>query len=328
MANFLVIGSLTSYDPEHCGLLEHLAKEIADHGHNLINSCRNEMDRKMAEGVHERLMQQGIDSGKRITCYVTPDKPPVHEFGTRIKSRCPNWESLASPGLDVPETVELADVVMIIGGTTGTKCAANWARIARKPLLPLTNLGGSAAEIFEEELEDFDARYSDRIDKSEYETLNQLSSDWAKIAKDAISLGARILTPRHVFVIMSFSKDPKLDDAFDSFETVCKEFGYECTRVDSASLTDRIVPEIFQSIRKAAFIIVDLSELKPNVYYELGFAHGLGKECIVTAYKDSTLPFDVADIPTIFWEGQKQLKDRLREKLKVIAEIQGRVRRT
>ena len=324
MANFLVIGSLPSYDPKTCELLEHLATEIADHEHHLVNGCRNEMDRIMAEGVHKRLMQKGIDPSKRITCYVGADATPAHEFGTRIKSRCSNWESLASPGLDVPETIELADVVIIIGGTDGTKCAANWARIARKPLLPVTNFGGSAAEIFGEELEQFDKMYADRADKSEYEILNQISSDSAKIARDIISLGARMLTSKHVFVIMSFSKDPKLDDAYESFETICKEFDYECRRVDNASLTDRIVPEIFSSIKKAAFIIVDLSEHKPNVYYELGFAQGLGKDCVVTAYKDTPLPFDVADIPTIFWEGQKQLKDQLREKLKVIAETHGR----
>ena len=324
MAKFLVIGSLTSYDPKSCELLEHLAREIADQGHHLINGCRNEMDIVMAKSVYERLMQKGIDPGKRITCYVSPNTPPAHEFGTILKSRCLNWESLATSGLDVPETIELADVVMVLGGTDGTNCAANWARITRKPLLPLTNLGGSAVEIFEEELTDFDIKYADRIDKSEYEILNQISSDLAKIAKDTISLGARMIISRHVFVIMSFSEDPKLADAYESFETICKEFEYECGRVDNASLIDRIVPEIFHSIKKAAFVIVDLSERKPNVYYELGFAQGAGKQVVITAYKDTPLPFDVADIPTIFWEGQKQLKDRLREKLAVIASTQGR----
>jgi hypothetical protein len=68
-------------------------------------------------------------------------------------------------------------------------------------------------EIFEEESADFDKKYSDRVDKSECEILNQISSDSAKIVKDAVSLGARMITSKHVFVIMSFSEDPKLDDA-------------------------------------------------------------------------------------------------------------------
>ena len=326
MAKFLVIGSFGSpaSEPKGPELLEYLAKEIADQGHHLINGCRNEMDRIMAQSVYERLKEKGADPNKRITCYVSPNTKPIHEFGTILKSRCYNWESLASSGLDVPETIQLADVVIVVGGTEGTKCAANWSRIARKPLLPLTNFGGSAAEIFDEELKDFDTRYSDYIDKSEYEILNQISSDLAKIARDTISLAARTIISRQAFVIMSFSEDPKLCDAYESFETICKEYGYECSRVDNASLIDRIVPEIFNNIKKAAFIIVDLSEPKPNVYYELGFAQGLRKPVIITAYKATPLPFDVADIPTIFWEGQKQLKDKLREKLTIIASAQGR----
>jgi len=187
MAKFLVIGSLESAEPNSQELLEYLAKEIADQGHHLINGCRNEMDRVMAKSVYERLMEKGIDPSKRITCYVSPNTPPVHEFGTILKSRCFNWDSLATPGLDIPETIQLADVVIVIGGTEGTKCAANWARIVRKPLLPLTIFGGSSAEIFEEELRDFDTKYSDHIDKSEYEILNQISSDLTKIAKDTRS---------------------------------------------------------------------------------------------------------------------------------------------
>jgi predicted Rossmann-fold nucleotide-binding protein len=324
MANILIIGSFKPSESKCHELLEYLAKEIADQGHHLLNGCRNEIDEIMARCVYERLMEKGIDTSKRITCYVSPNTKPVHEFGTILKSRCLNWESLASTGLDIPETITLADVVIVIGGAEGTMCAANWSRIARKPLLPLTNFGGSAAEIFEEELKDFETIYSDRIDKSEYEILNQISSDMAKIARETISLAARTIISRNVFVIMSFSEDPKLCDAYESFETICKEYEYECERVNNVSIIDRIVPEIFHKIKKAAFVIVDLSEIKPNVYYELGFAQGLCKQVIITAYKNTPLPFDVADIPTIFWEGQKQLKERLREKLAIIASAQGR----
>jgi hypothetical protein len=326
MAKLLVIGSFgsSSVEPNGHELIEYLAKEVADQGHHLVNGCRNEMDRIMAKAVYDRLKEKGVDPSKRITSYVSPNTEPIHEFGTILKSHCLNWDSLASPGLDVPETILLADVVIVIGGTEGTKCAANWSRIARKPLLPLTNLGGSAAEIFEEELRDFGATLSDRIDKSEYEILNQISSDAAKIARDIISLAARTIISKYVFVIMSFSDDPKLCDAYESFETICREYEYECRRVDNVSLVDRIVPEIFANIKKAAFVIADLSEPRPNVYYELGFAQGLSKPVIITAYKGTPLPFDVADIPTIFWEGQKQLKERLREKLTVLAAAQGR----
>jgi hypothetical protein len=324
MAKVLVIGSLDFERPEHEAFIRHLGEEIAEQGHHLLNGCRNELDKTIAKSTSDRLRQKGRDPSKCITCYLTPNSQPAHEFGTILKSRCFNWDSLASSGLDVPETVQQADVVIVVGGTEGTKCAANWARIDRKPLMPITTFGGSAAEIYEEELSDFAVKYADRIERSEYEILNQVSSDSRKIARDAVALAVRTITSKHVSVVMSYSDEPRLQDVYESFQMVCKEYQYDCRRVDETNANDRIVPEIFMNIKRSAFVIVDVSEAKPNVYYELGYAQALHKPVIVTACKDTALPFDVADIPTIFWEGQKQLKDRLRERIGAIASTQGR----
>ncbi len=96
-----------------------------------------------------------------------------------------------------------------------------------------------------------------------------------------------------------------------------------CT-IDDSNTEGRILPTILEQIKNSAFAIVELTELKPNVFYELGYAEGLGKKVVVTAKQGTELPFDVKDIPTIFWEGQKQLKDALRTKVTGIAEKQGR----
>jgi hypothetical protein len=132
------------------------------------------------------------------------------------------------------------------------------------------------------------------------------------------------MTPREVFVIMSFSGDSRLEDAYYTFVEICAEFHYNCSRVNDDTLVSRIVPEILTRINRSAFVIVDVTEPKPNVYYELGFAQGQNKHIVITATKGTQLPFDVADIPTIFWDNQNQLRERLREKIKLIAESQGR----
>jgi predicted Rossmann-fold nucleotide-binding protein len=321
MAKMLVIGSLELTDPARTEFLKSLGAEIAEEGHHLLNGCRNDLDKIVAQGASERLKAKGRDPAMLITCYVSGASRPVHDCGTILKSRCPNWESLASPGLEVPETVEQTDVVIVIGGTVGTECAANWARIAQKPIVPVATFGGSAARIYDEELRTFADKYADRLDRSEYELLNQIPSDAGRLARDTVSLAARAITSRHVFVAMSFANDPKFDDAYESIQTVCHDFHYEARRISGTDAMDRIVPEIISGIRKSAFVIVDVSEERPNVYYELGFAQGAGKRVIVTATKGTKLPFDISDIAVIFWEGQKQLKDRLRER---IAATQGR----
>ena len=73
----------------------------------------------------------------------------------------------------------------------------------------------------------------------------------------------------------------------------------------------RIVPEIMMRIKRAAFVVVDVSDARPNVYDELGVAQGAGRKVVVPAFKGTELPFDISDVPVIFWEGQKQLRERL-----------------
>jgi hypothetical protein len=77
---------------------------------------------------------------------------------------------------------------------------------------------------------------------------------------------------------MSYAKRPDLEDAYESFERVTKQLGYQCAAVNEENASDRIVPEILSRIERAAFAIVDLTDLRPNVLYELGYADGLKKK--------------------------------------------------
>ncbi len=325
MANILVIGSLEFNNEKEEAFANFLGQEVIRQGHKMLNGCRSTFDAKIAESAYNYSKSHGLDPNKTILSYADPQCDPVHSFGTLLKSRCLDWTSLASPGLEIPETIRETDVVIIVGGKEGTNCAANWARINRKPLMPVTIFGGSANEIYYQELERFDEKYSNNITQSDYEILNQISIDLEKIAKDCVSLAVRAITSSQVFIVMSFSENPALIDAYDSFKEMCAEFSYVGERIDNSNAKDRIVKEILEKIKRAAFVIVDLTEVKPNVYYELGISQGLGKPVIITAKKGTSLPFDVADIPTILWESQKELKEKLKERIMLIAPKQGRI---
>jgi nucleoside 2-deoxyribosyltransferase len=93
---------------------------------------------------------------------------------------------------------------------------------------------------------------------------------------------------------------------------------YRCERITEENAGDRILPDILERIGRAGFTIVDLTDLRPNVFYELGYADGLGKKVIVTAKEGTELPFDVKDIPTIFWSGQTQLRRDLEKRIRTV----------
>lgn len=327
MLHILVAGGFNENNKEQLPHVEEFAqllgKEVIRQGHVLVNGCSTSFDRVVAESADAAAKELQKDPVVCIVSYVLHGQKPAHTFGNVRKSQLVDWE-LGNPRLRVPEPIELADAVILVGGFTGTHRAANWARINGKPLLPLPRFGDAAEVIYAEELDAFEEKYAGRLTKSEFEDLAQLTSEPAHFARTVVSLAERIQASRSVFVIMSFSEDPALEDVYESFKEVCSQEDYDCRRVDDESNVPRILPEILARISDCAFAIVDLSDEKANVYYELGYAEALKKPLIVTAKKGTRLPFDVKDIPVIFWENQTRLKSQLRKKVKEISLGQGR----
>ena len=165
---------------------------------------------------------------------------------------------------------------------------------------------------------DFDRKYAGLVERLEYEQLNSLKSDWSEHATDLIALAEKLAESRLVLVIMAYADRPDLEDAYATFQAVAQELGYRCERVTEENAPERILPEILERIRRAGFTIVDLTDLRPNVFYELGYADGLGKKVIVTAKEGTELPFDVKDLPTIFWSGQQQLRRNLMNRIRTV----------
>jgi predicted Rossmann-fold nucleotide-binding protein len=303
-----------------------LGREIVLQGHVLLNACLTSFDAAIAESAYHTAKSEGKDPNEQIVCYVLPGQELAHEFGNILQSQLENWE-LGGSRLRIPEPIELADAIILVGGFQGTNRAANWARIAKKPLLPVTRFGGTAEQVYSEEYDHFD-RYRGRISRADYENLTQLKSPLDAFVKRVVSLAQMARASRAVFVIMSFdSEDPDLasalEDVLGTYKAVCDEFDYICERVDDESNVPRILPEIIEKISGCAFAIVDLSDERSNVYYELGYAEGQNKPVIVTAKKGTELPFDVKDIPVIFWDNQTNLKKMLSKKLKDLQATHG-----
>ena len=63
-----------------------------------------------------------------------------------------------------------------------------------------------------------------------------------------------------------------------------EDAGYEAVRIDEKEHTNKIDDEIIAEIRRSRFVVADFTQGKDGarggVYYEAGFAHGLGIEVI------------------------------------------------
>ena len=123
---------------------------------------------------------------------------------------------------------------------------------------------------------------------------------------------------RLVFAAMPFA--PQYEDVFFfAMRYAAEQVGAVCDRVDRREFQGNVVEEVHRLIRSSVAVIVDLSEAKPNVLYEAGFAHALGKPCIhICSTPFDRLPFDVAQWKTTKYNPgqihklQKELAERLK----------------
>ena len=91
---------------------------------------------------------------------------------------------------------------------------------------------------------------------------------------------------RNIFIASAFGHSD-LDILFSNeFEPSCKHCGYKALRVDINEPSQTITEFIIESIVDAECIIADLSYARPSVYFEVGFALGLGVPIILTCRSD------------------------------------------
>jgi hypothetical protein len=115
----------------------------------------------------------------------------------------------------------------------------------------------------------------------------------------------------YVFVLMPFAES--FDDVYElGIKTACSDAGAYCERVDEQIFDGTILERIYNQIAKADVVVSDMSERNPNVFYETGYAHALGKRVILLTQKTEDIPFDLKHYPHIVYEGKiTKLKTQL-----------------
>lgn len=133
--------------------------------------------------------------------------------------------------------------------------------------------------------------------------------------------------PRLVFVLMPFTEElTRIYSAIIKPSVEVPKFGLVCRRADDVKSNKAIIQDIWKSLCEARLVIADLSGLNPNVMYELGMAHTLGKETILIYQRaaDVRFPFDLAHIRRIEYDndalGGKNLERELKETIKSVLE--------
>lgn len=100
-------------------------------------------------------------------------------------------------------------------------------------------------------------------------------------------------------------------------KAACHEAGGYSERVDEQNYDGSILERIYNQIAKADLIVADMTGKNPNVFYEVGYAHALGKSVILLTQKSDDIPFDLKHYPHIVYGGSiLQLKEDLQKRVK------------
>ena len=130
--------------------------------------------------------------------------------------------------------------------------------------------------------------------------------------------GASIVA-NSAFILMNMDPlDDALTDVCNAIKLECSLFSISAIRIDDIEHQDRITDRILAQIASSELIIADLSGERPNVYYEVGYSHALGKRPILYRRKGTRLHFDLAVHNVPEYRNTTELRALLHKRLEAI----------
>lgn len=124
------------------------------------------------------------------------------------------------------------------------------------------------------------------------------------------------------FVAMWFGgmdEKSNMDTAFrEAIQPAIERAGYRATRVDLAEHNDWIMDKVLGDIRLAPFVVADFTKHRNGVYFEAGFARGLGIPVIHTCRQGDfhEAHFDTTQLNHIVWSTPQELGERLYNRIR------------
>lgn len=152
--------------------------------------------------------------------------------------------------------------------------------------------------------------------------VNSFDSVTIGLTKEGERIAQALVDDRHVvlrpavkerstiFVACAFGRDDIDLLHKEVLSPAISLLNYRVKRVDSSEPRNTITNEILTGITECACVVADLTYARQSVYFEVGFAQGLGIPIILTCRKDHMLGsedklkvhFDLVQYKISFWE--------------------------
>lgn len=116
--------------------------------------------------------------------------------------------------------------------------------------------------------------------------------------------------------------DAAFDTVYSSIQEATNSVGLRCRRADDIWENPAIIQDVVSLIDRSRIVICDCTGRNPNVFYEIGIAHTLGRDVILITQNDHDIPFDLRHLRYIRYlnnhEGREQLKESLVSRIQTL----------
>jgi hypothetical protein len=235
------------------------------------------------KSVLELEYERALAGGKSIICYLMDDSYPVSpnliesgegaarlkEFKNRLK-RQHTVEKFSSPD-----------------------------DLARKVAVDLTRYYTRGMEIVAEDIIVRPRLTAQLKDCEEANRIHQATIDSLRQRLENSVPAEPIWTTRNFrkdstlcFVLMPFAEE-FYQVYEEALAPAASAAGLRCSHAGEIFDNREIVEDIWESICTSQVIVADVTHRNPNVFYELGICHTLGKEVIVVTQNSEDVPFDI-----------------------------------
>ncbi|MDD2307834.1 MAG: hypothetical protein PHP53_24235 [Prolixibacteraceae bacterium] len=160
--------------------------------------------------------------------------------------------------------------------------------------------------------------FSESYDKI-YAIVELLNPVTLETASDNINITGQskaTFRPNTAFIMMWMDeKNNELEDVHNIVKRCFENIGISAERADDIEHDGRITEEIINKIQTSEYLFADLSGSRPNVYYEVGFAHALSKRVIMFRKKGQSVHFDLAGYNCPEYKNMSDLESKLVKRL-------------
>jgi hypothetical protein len=134
-----------------------------------------------------------------------------------------------------------------------------------------------------------------------------------------------IIEKLDVFVLMPFNAD-MLPVYKDHIKPTCRSMGLTVRRADDFFTAHSVVQDIWKAMVSARLVVADCTDRNPNVFYEIGLAHTIGKPTILLTQQSEDIPFDLRHLRYIEYQltprGMKEFETKFKETVQTVLSAQ------